>query len=121
MSHHVLVVDDDPGIRDIVEAILNEEGFSVATAANGREALDHITEDRPALVLLDLQMPVMTGWELLTHLRDARVQVPIVFMTAGFRAKTEAERHQVDGYIGKPFALDELVAVVERFASAGAS
>lgn len=117
MSHHILVVDDDAGIREMIELVLESEGFSVATAADGREALALIAENRPVLVLLDLQMPVMTGWETLSRLRDAHTDVPVVFMTAGYRARAEAERCGADGYVGKPFELDNLLAVVERLAA----
>lgn len=118
MTHHILVVDDDSGIRSVIAELLADEGFDVATATNGSEALARIAQRRPTLVLLDLQMPVMSGWEVLTHLRKARVGVPVVFMTAGYRAQTEAERYGADGYVAKPFALDELLGVVERFAPA---
>jgi CheY-like chemotaxis protein len=115
MPHQVLVVDDDPGIRQLIEMVLQDEGFDVVTAANGKEALERINESRPALVLLDLQMPVMTGWEVLSQVREANIEVPVVFMTAGYRAKTEAERYNADGYVAKPFDLTEIIDTVERF------
>lgn len=118
MSQHVLIVDDDPGIRDVVTAVLEDAGLMADTAANGREALDRIAAHRPVVVLLDLQMPIMSGWEVLARLREAGVTVPVVFMTAGYRARTEAERHGADGYVAKPFELTDLLAVVERFAPA---
>lgn len=117
MTNHILVVDDDAGIRKMIGMVLESEGFSVATAADGHEALDRIAENRPALVLLDLQMPVMSGWETLSHLRNAGADLPVVFMTAGYRAKAEAERCGADGYVGKPFDLDTLLEVVERLVS----
>lgn len=112
---HVLVVDDDPGIRGTIRAILDEEGYTVATASNGCEALVRIAEQRPALVLLDLQMPVMNGWEVLTRVRESGLNIPVVFMTAGLRAHAEAARHHADGALPKPFDLDELLQLVERF------
>jgi CheY-like chemotaxis protein len=114
-SAPVLVVDDDPDLRDVVALALGLEGYFVLTATNGREALAHITTRPPSVVLLDLQMPVMSGWELVARLRDIPVAVPVVFMTAGHRAEQEAERHQVAGYLAKPFDLDTLYDVVERF------
>ena len=111
----VLVVDDDPGIRSVISAVLEDEGFPVTTAANGREALSSISSEEPALVLLDLQMPVMSGWEVINTLREAQTTIPIVLMTAGFRAQAEAERCHADGFLPKPFNLDDLVQVVERF------
>ena len=119
MSHHILVVDDDRAIRELVSTVLSEDGFAVATAANGREALARIAAQPPALVLLDLQMPIMSGWEVLAELRAAQVQVPVVFMTAGYRAKAEAERHGADGYVAKPFDVAEVLQVVARFAGGG--
>jgi CheY-like chemotaxis protein len=110
----ILVVDDDPDIRSVVEAILSGEGYRVTTAANGRLAWEAISQQQPNVVLLDLQMPVMTGWELLDLLREQGMQVPIVVMTAGYRAKAEAERHGAAGHLAKPFDLDELLATVER-------
>ncbi len=118
MQDYVLVVDDDQSVREVIAAVLREEGFPVATATNGREALDQIAEQRPSVVLLDLQMPVMSGWEVLSELRAGQCTVPIVFMSAGYRVKTEAERHHADGYIAKPFDLNELLRIVGRFASA---
>ena len=119
MSHHILVVDDDRAIRELVSTVLSEDGFAVATAANGREALARIAAHPPALVLLDLQLPIMSGWEVLVELRAAHVPVPVVFMTAGYRAKAEAERHGADGYVAKPFDVAEVLQVVARFAGGG--
>ena len=115
MRNHILVVDDDASVREVIAAVLEDEGFGVVTATNGREALDRIAERRPDVVLLDLQMPIMSGWEVLQELRAAQCEVPIVFMSAGYRVKTEAERHHADGYIAKPFDLNQLIRVVERF------
>lgn len=115
MPNHILVVDDDFGIRMTVEAILQSEGFDVALAANGMEALERIAADRPALILLDLQMPVKSGWEVLEELRAADVRIPVVFMTAGLRAQQEAERHHADGFLPKPFELEHVLAVAQRF------
>jgi len=66
-----MVVEDDPDIREVVQMVLEDEGYAVVTAANGAEAeeeLEHITE--PCVMLLDLMMPVMNGWELLEHLKE---------------------------------------------------
>ena len=110
----VLVVDDDPDIRSVVEAILSGEGYQVTTASNGRLAWEMIARQQPDVVLLDLQMPVMTGWELLGLIRERGLQVPIVVMTAGYRAKAEAERHGAAAHLSKPFDLNDLLATVER-------
>ena len=114
MAQHILVVDDDPGIRDVVTMVLRDEGFPVATATNGRQALASITAARPELVLLDLNMPVMTGWEVLSQLQAALAGIPVVVMTAAQGGQAEAQRCHADGYLGKPFDLEDLLTVVER-------
>jgi CheY-like chemotaxis protein len=111
----VLVVDDDPAIRQVISWGLGDEGYTVATAANGREALEYLAAHQPHLILLDLQMPIMSGWELQAQLREQGVRVPVVFMTAGYRARAEAEQHQAAGYLGKPFDVSALLDTVERF------
>src|SRR5947209_7901170 len=105
-SRHVMkpvfVVDDDTGIREVIASVLEDEGFTVSTASDGEEALDQIAVEQPALVLLDLQMPGMNGWDVLASLREAHVPVPVVLMSAGYRAQAEAERCHADGYLAKP-------------------
>jgi CheY-like chemotaxis protein len=114
----VLVVDDDAEVRGFVAMVLRAAGYQVLTAADGAEALECIARQRPDLVLLDLAMPVMDGRQLLRTLRARRVNVPLVFMSAGYNARLEAERHGADGYLGKPFTRAELLAAVGRFVSA---
>jgi two-component system, chemotaxis family, chemotaxis protein CheY len=111
---HVLVVDDDDGIRGTIAEILESEGYDVATAVNGLAALARIAERAPSLILLDLQMPGMSGWEVLGRLREQGTRIPVVFMTAGYRAQAEAARHNAEGHLGKPFEMDDLLAVVAR-------
>lgn len=116
MSHHVLVVDDDPGIRDVIAEMLRDEGYDVTTASNGREALEAITTQPLAVVLLDLNMPVMDGWQVTAEVQQRGLHVPLVFMTAGQRAQAEAERWHVDGYLPKPFDFGKLIDTVAQFA-----
>ena len=110
----VLVVDDDPGIRATLRAILESEGYAVDTAADGVEALERLATRRPHLIVADLQMPRMTGQELLGRLRRLPGHIPVVVMTAGLRAELEAERHGADGFLAKPFELDDLLGLVAR-------
>ena len=117
MSERILVVDDDPTIRQLVAGVLEDAGFYVAVAADGREALDEIAKARPELVLLDLQMPKMDGWQVQAWLREFDPATPVVFMTAGPRARAEAETHHAAGYLVKPFDLDSLLQTVARFAT----
>lgn len=111
----VLVVDDDTSILDTVTAILSGEGYDVISAATGQEALDAVAQKRPLLILLDMRMPGMDGWEVARALRALGNRIPIVVMTAAESAKRWAEEVGADGYLAKPFGLDELLAIVERF------
>jgi CheY-like chemotaxis protein len=116
MTHHVLVVDDDPGIRATVSEILDLEGCEVVAACNGLEALEQIQTSPPCVILLDMRMPVLDGWGVARELRARGVGVPIVVMTAAQDAALWAREIQADAVLAKPFDLNELLAVVARFA-----
>lgn len=115
VAARVLVVDDDRGIRGFIEMMLRAEGYDVTTATNGQEGLSRVAEQRPDVVLLDLSMPVMTGWEFHQRLRERAPGVPVVYMTAGYSARVEAEQHGADGYLSKPFEVEDLLARVAQF------
>jgi DNA-binding response OmpR family regulator len=123
MANHVLIVDDDPDIRSLIASALAWDGVATTTAANGQEGLMQIAADCPQLVLLDLNMPVMTGWEMLARLRALPNGVPVVIMTAGnaVQARMEGARQHVASFLGKPFDLSDLMAVVSAFTSSPAS
>jgi CheY-like chemotaxis protein len=113
--HPVLVVDDDPGIRESVTEVLSSEGYSVLEAADGEEALRRLdTVKGRCVVLLDLAMPRMNGLELLTELsRNGRTErLPVVVMSANAHPR-ELEFPQVVALLRKPFELDELLRWVE--------
>ena len=111
----VLVVDDDTSILDTVTAILSGEGYDVVSAATGQEALDAVAHKQPLLILLDMRMPIMDGWAVARALRAQGNSVPIVVMTAAESAKRWADEVGAEGYLAKPFGLDELLSIVERF------
>jgi CheY-like chemotaxis protein len=114
----VLVVEDDEAIAAIVAGVLEDEGYAVAVARNGAEALDRIAVRRPRLILLDMRMPVMNGWEFAGAYRArTAAPAPIVVMTAGDAAR-KASEVGADAYLRKPFAIDQVVAVVARHAGA---
>jgi CheY-like chemotaxis protein len=115
----VLVVDDDTSILDTVTSILSGEGYDVVSAATGEEALDAVARTRPLLILLDMRMPVMDGWAVARALRAQGNRVPIVVMTAAESAKRWADEVGAEGYLAKPFGLDELLSIVERFRGLG--
>jgi CheY-like chemotaxis protein len=111
----VLVVDDDASHRTLVSDLLEEMGYATRGAANGREALDLLEERMPLAVLLDLRMPVMSGWAVLEALRKLpRARgLPILIISAyGF--EWEAELVGASGYISKPVDLDRVRETVLR-------
>jgi two-component system KDP operon response regulator KdpE len=109
----ILVVDDEPPIVRLVKAKLQVDGFAVMTAGKGEEALPIVEHDRPDLVILDLMMPGMDGFETLRHIRE-RSRVPVIFLTArvGDVDKLRGLQSGADDYITKPFNPDELSARV---------
>ncbi len=114
-SPYVPAVDDDGDIRAVIRITLEEDGHSVVTAANGRQALDRVAERQDAVVLVDLTLPVMNGWEFNGRLQEMGLGVPVIFMTAAFRAEAEAETHGAAGHCAKPFDINDLLLTVERF------
>jgi two-component system OmpR family response regulator len=124
---HLLIVDDEDNLRSMLAAALQHHGFTVTTAANGRQALDAIPKDRPDLVLLDVMMPDLDGFEVCRRLRTDGDRTPVLFLTA--RDSTEDKVRGLtlggDDYLQKPFSLDELIAraqaVLRRTSDRGAS
>lgn len=119
MAKSILVADDDPDILSIVSMSLETQGYQVFTAANGREAVDTARENQPDLVLMDMMMPVVSGYEAVTELKaDARTRdIPIVGLSAKAMA-TDMERATdvgVDGYITKPFRIAQVISVVQDY------
>jgi DNA-binding response OmpR family regulator len=112
---HVLVVDDDAGIRAMVTDALRFEGFEVAEAAHGAAAVAAIEAATPAVVLLDMRMPVLDGWGVARWLRERELGVPVVVMTAAADARRWAEEIAAAGLLAKPFDVDELVRMVGRY------
>jgi len=110
----ILVVDDDVSIRSTVSEILDLEGYPVETAADGAEALRSVERSRPALVLLDMRMPILDGWGFARALRERGIRLPILVMTAAQNARTWAQEIGADGYVAKPFDLTDLLDAVER-------
>jgi CheY-like chemotaxis protein len=112
----VLVVDDDPDILDAVCDILEGEGYRVARARPGAEALERVDAERPAVILLDLMMPVMDGLAFAEALRARpETAAPVVVISAdGNPQRAEAVRAQ--GYLSKPFDIDALLAQVAALA-----
>lgn len=111
-SDAILVVDDDRSILGLVTEILELEGYEVATAANGAQALQVVEQSSLALVLLDMRMPVLDGWGFARELRARELHLPILVMTAAQDARHWADEIGADGFLAKPFTLDELLTAV---------
>ncbi|MEA2375087.1 MAG: two-component system, OmpR family, response regulator [Thermoleophilaceae bacterium] len=108
----VLVVDDEPNIADVISMALRYEGFDVETAANGAEALAGVESYRPHLMVLDIMLPDMEGFEVARRLGGERAQLPIVFLTARDTQEDKIRGLTTGGddYVTKPFSLEELIA-----------
>jgi two-component system, chemotaxis family, chemotaxis protein CheY len=113
----VLVVDDDPDLREFLRLMLTSMGFEVTSAANGREALDVMEDHDPDLILLDMKMPIMNGWEFCRALEGRDARPPIVVLTAAPDPAARAAEARADGWLGKPFEYEELEATVRKFAA----
>lgn len=118
MAGQLLLVDDEPGLRQAVQAYLEDEGFTVHAASNAREGLEMLQRISPDLVISDVMMPQVDGFQFLQQLReDPRFQaLPVVFLTARGMTTDRIQGYQagVDAYISKPFDPDELVAIVSN-------
>jgi two-component system OmpR family response regulator len=111
-GHRVLVVDDEPNLAEVVTMALRFQGFTVETAGTGRDALAAVAKFKPHLMVLDVMLPDMEGFEVAARLGAQRAGVPIIFLTA--RDATEDKVRGLSGggddYMTKPFSLEELVA-----------
>jgi CheY-like chemotaxis protein len=116
----VLVVDDDPDVRALLEMCLALEGFDVLTASNGRHALLKLNEIHPALILLDLMMPVMDGVEFRRQQREEpRLRdIPVVCLSARHDARERASELGFAAFLSKPFDLDTVIAAVRQICPA---
>jgi CheY-like chemotaxis protein len=120
--HRVLLVEDDHALRETIADVLSDEGFEVACACNGRDALEKLAHGQlPDLIVLDLVMPVMDGWAF----RDAQrkrpdlAQIPMVVLSASFSADSPRVRAlEADAVLSKPVGIDRLIGAVRGLAAA---
>jgi CheY-like chemotaxis protein len=117
MAGGVLIVEDDEDIRADLAAILRLKGYEVALAANGREALTCMRHELPSVVLLDLMMPEMNGWELRAIMRDDPLlrALPVVVVSGAGKLDEVAATLDAAAVLPKPFELSHLFELVERF------
>jgi DNA-binding NarL/FixJ family response regulator len=116
MSARLLLVDDEPGLREAVQAYLEDSDFAVEVATNGREGWERLQQYHPDLVISDIMMPQVDGYQFLKQMReDPRYKaLPVVFLTAKGMTGDRIQGYQAgcDAYLSKPFDPDELVAIV---------
>ena len=116
----ILVVDDDEGIREFVQTVLSDEGYEVRTAWHGAAALELLEQVSPSVILLDMRMPVMDGWEFARQYRERPgPHAPIIVVTAARDADDRAAQIAADGVLPKPFRLHQLLALVDQYAHNG--
>jgi DNA-binding response OmpR family regulator len=110
----VLVVEDEPELREVVCAVLEDEGYIVVSAKDGRQAVDMACATPPSLILLDMGLPILSGEEVAAALQERLDQVPpILVMSAAGTVAERARRVGAASYIAKPFDLDDLTEAVQ--------
>jgi CheY-like chemotaxis protein len=116
----ILAVDDDEAILEVVKMVLEDEGYRVLFAKDGAEALEVLKTSLPELILLDMRMPVMNGWQFAdAYHKGPGPHAPIVVVTAAQDAPQAASDLRARDYLSKPFDVDRLVEVVRRHAPNG--
>jgi DNA-binding response OmpR family regulator len=111
----LLVVEDDPDLLALLELFLSEAGHAVRIAPDGRAALERVAERMPDLILLDMRLPVMNGWEFARAFAQRHGRAaPIIVLTAAENAQLRAAEIGADGWLAKPFDLDAVLSLVDR-------
>jgi two-component system response regulator MprA len=112
MTGTLLVVDDEPALRETLARALTAEGYAVETASDGVQAIELVSENEPDAIVLDVLMPRLDGIQTARRLRATGCRVPILVLTAkdGVRDRVDGLDAGADDYVVKPFALEELLA-----------
>jgi CheY-like chemotaxis protein len=119
VTKKILVIDDEPDLRLLVRLILESDGYEIVEAASGEEGLELIPGERPRLVLLDIRLPGIDGWEVLERMReDHSGDIPVIIMSAHSSPRTleRAKEQGTQGYLVKPFKEAELLRYAREFA-----
>ena len=118
-QNRVLVVDDDEAIRKLIAAILRRRSFHVESVANGEEALKRLAEHHYDVMLLDLMMPKVDGYTVIERVREQKIDIEIVVVTAAGASQVNAiDRSRVRAVISKPFDVTQLVDIVTKVCGA---
>ena len=112
----ILIVDDDPGIRNMLSTVLNNEGFSVETAANGKQAIKTCERTPFDVALIDIELPDMKGTELLTKLKQIQPRIIKIIITGHptIESAVKAVNQRAEGYLLKPFEVEDLLRMIKR-------
>lgn len=114
--HHVLVVDDQKGVRQLLQIFFQEEGFKTTAVSNGQEAVNFLHSQKPDLIVMDVKMPIMSGLEALSHIKKLHPGIPVIMMTA---YADEVKRKKLVNLgakmcLFKPLDLEQLLDTVNR-------
>ncbi|MDD5288970.1 MAG: response regulator [Dehalococcoidales bacterium] len=113
----ILIIDNEPSLRKIIQTNLNASGYSASVAQDGEEGLKLAKSLQPDLILLDIKMPGMSGWDVLTtlHASPKLEHIPVIIMTAFLRDTEETRaRKMVAGFMEKPFSVADLLGTVKK-------
>ncbi len=113
--NQILIVEDEQAIRELIKITLEAQGYRCETAEDGEIAADLIEQENYDLILLDIMLPKVDGYELLEYIRQTKYEVPVIFLTAKSQTKDKIKglKEGADDYITKPFEIEELTARVE--------
>jgi len=116
LGRPVLVIEDDLDLLEMMQAVLEAASYQVVLAPNGQEAVAAVEKEMPGLILLDMKMPIMNGWEFAAWFkaRYTSPDTPIVVVTAAADARERAIEIGAQAYLNKPFDIDELIRCVAR-------
>ena len=114
MAKKILLIDDEPGLREMMSLRLKANNYNIVTASNGQEGLDMVKKENPDLVILDVHMPVMDGFQFFKIIKkdSQKSNIPILVLTARGQMKDTFEAFDADAFIPKPFKSEEVVAKV---------
>jgi len=112
----ILIVEDDSDVRRLYAVGLNRHGFEVKLAANGPEAIDRIENELPDLILLDVGLPLMTGWEVLDRVnpKDRKPPIPVIVVSGEAENQDQVSAHGVAAWLSKPVTIEELVNTISQ-------
>jgi DNA-binding response OmpR family regulator len=108
----ILLVEDEPAIVEFMERILHRAGYTVRVVMDGTAALAALADEPPAVMILDLVLPRMSGWEVLDHLHRDQCHVPVIVTTANPNVSTRLSRYGIQQYLVKPFLIGELLDAI---------